>query len=120
VCERELATATPEPRTLEERLVAATVAINAGDYDRALTLLARVLEEAPDHDHARYMAGVAHALRREPEAALDQLRRAIALNPENRALARQDPDLAGLHGLEAFRELLEAPAPPAGARRRRR
>ncbi|HXH05414.1 MAG TPA: hypothetical protein VNI83_02370, partial [Vicinamibacterales bacterium] len=38
VCERELSTTVPEPRTLEERLVAATVAINAGDHDRALTL----------------------------------------------------------------------------------
>ncbi len=44
------------------------------------------------------------------------LRQAITLNPENRSVALQDPDLGALHELDAFREALDAPS--AASRRR--
>jgi hypothetical protein len=47
---------------------------------------------------------------------LVHLRQAIALNPENRSVALQDPDLGALHELDAFREALD---PPSAAIRRR-
>ncbi|HEX7020326.1 MAG TPA: hypothetical protein VF159_09965, partial [Gemmatimonadaceae bacterium] len=50
--------------------------------------------------------------------ALEHLRQAITLNPDNRSLARQDPDLDGLRALEGFRAALEPPvAAPAAAPR---
>ena len=55
------------------------------------------------------MLAVAHAQRGEPAEAVAHLERAIALNPENRALARHDPDLEPLRGDDAFRAALEAP-----------
>ena len=71
-------------------------------------------DEDPDNDHALYMLAVAHAQRGEHAEAIAHLERAIALNPENRALARSDPDLEPLRDDEAFRAALEAPArPPA-------
>lgn len=115
VCERELA-ASATPRTNEERLVAATVALNAGDHARTLSLLDDVLRDDPKSDLAEYMAAVVYCAKGDPEAAVARLRRAIELNPENRTLARQDGDLDALHDLEAFRQMLEAPAP---ARRRK-
>jgi hypothetical protein len=69
------------------------------------------------------MLAVAHAQRDEPAEAVAHLERAIALNPENRALARTDPDLEPLRDDESFRAALEAPPsaprsiPPAGGRR---
>ena len=62
------------------------------------------------------MLAVAHAQRGEHAEAIAHLERAIALNPENRALARNDPDLEPLRDDEAFRAALEA---PSGARVRR-
>lgn len=115
VCERELA-ASATPRTNEERLVAATVALNAGDHARTLSLLDEVLRDDPKNDLAEYMAAVVYCAKGDPEAAIARLRRAIELNPENRTLARQDSDLDALHDLAAFRQMLEAPAP---ARRRK-
>ena len=50
---------------------------------------------------------VAHAQRGEHAEAIAHLQRAIALNPENRALARRDPDLEPLHDADAFRRALE-------------
>lgn len=117
VCERELAAATP--RTSEERVVAATVALNRGDHGRALALLDDVLRDDPRSDLAQYMAAVAHCARGDQEAAVDRLRRAIELNPENRNLARQDTDLEALHDLEAFRQLVDTPPPTARRRKTR-
>jgi hypothetical protein len=55
------------------------------------------------------MLAVAHAQRDEHAEAVAHLERAIAINPENRALARNDPDLEPLRDDETFRAALEAP-----------
>ena len=112
VCERELAAAAAQPRSKEERLVAATVALNAGDHQRTLTLLQDVLREDPASDLAEYMSAVVLAATGQREQAMERLRRAIELNPENRNLARQDTDLEALQDDEGFRRLMEAPAAP--------
>jgi hypothetical protein len=56
------------------------------------------------------MLAVAHAQRDEHAEAVAHLERAIALNSENRALARTDPDLEPLRDDETFRAALEAPS----------
>lgn len=119
VCERELAAAAPEPRTREERLVAATVALNAGQHQRALELLNEILREDPASDLAEYMSAVVLATTGQLDQALARLQRAVELNPENRNLARQDSDLEALHEHEEFRRLMEA-AVPAPRRRKSR
>jgi tetratricopeptide (TPR) repeat protein len=118
VCERELAAAAA-PRTTEERLVAATVALNAGDHARTLALLDETLRDDPKSDLAEYMAAVVLCAKGDPDAAIGRLRRAIELNPENRNLARQDSDLESLHAHEAFKQLVEAPSSQARRRKPR-
>jgi outer membrane protein assembly factor BamD (BamD/ComL family) len=115
ICQRQMARQEPAPQTIEERLFAATLAINGGQYDQAIAHLRLVRDEDPDNDHALYMLAVAHAQRDEPAEAVAHLERAIALNPENRGLARTDPDLDPLRDDEAFRAALEAP--PSSASR---
>ena len=109
VCKRQATSKEIAPQTIDERLYAATLAINGGQYDQAIGHLRLVRDEDPDNDHALYMLAVAHAQRDEPAEAVAHLERAIALNPENRALARTDPDLEPLHDDDAFRTALEAP-----------
>jgi outer membrane protein assembly factor BamD (BamD/ComL family) len=108
VCQRQASRVEPVPRTLEERLFAATLAVNGGRYDDAITQLHLVRDEDPDNDHALYMLAVAHAQRGEHAAAIAHLERAIVVNPENRALARQDPDLDPLRDDEAFRATIDS------------
>jgi len=112
ICQRQAAALPATPQTIEERLFAATIAINGGQYDRAIAELRLVRDEDPDNDHALYMLAVAHAQRGEPAEAIAHLERAIALNAENRALARTDPDLEPLRADEGFRAALDAPPPP--------
>jgi tetratricopeptide (TPR) repeat protein len=112
ICERHAAPREASPQTVEERLYASTLAINGGKYDEAISHLRLVRDEDPDNDHALYMLAVAHAQRGEHAEAVAHLERAIALNPENRALARRDPDLEPLRDDEAFRTTLEASSLP--------
>lgn len=113
ICQRQAAPRQATPQTVDERLYAATLAINGGQYDQAIAHLRLVRDEDPDNDHALYMLAVAHAQRDEPAEAVAHLERAIALNPENRALARTDPDLDPLRDDDSFHAALEAP--PSGA-----
>jgi tetratricopeptide (TPR) repeat protein len=118
ICQRQATQREDAPQTIDERLYAATLAINGGQYDQALAHLRLVRDEDPDNDHALYMLAVAHAQRDEHAEAVAHLERAIALNPENRALARHDPDLEPLRDDDAFRTALEAPSLPRADRRR--
>jgi tetratricopeptide (TPR) repeat protein len=113
ICQRQATHREAAPQTIDERLYAATLAINGGQYDQAIAHLRLVRDEDPDNDHAIYMLAVAHAQRQEHAEAVAHLERAIALNPENRALARTDPDLEPLRDDDAFRAALEG---PSGAR----
>ena len=108
ICQRHVAPREASPQTVEERLYASTLAINGGRYDEAISHLRLVRDEDPDNDHALYTLAVAHAQRGEHAEAIAHLERAIALNPENRVLARRDPDLEPLREDEAFRMALEA------------
>src|SRR5438105_4864526 len=118
ICQRHATPREAAPQTIDERLFAATLAINGGQHDLAIAHLRLVRDEDPDNDHALYMLAVAHAQRGEPAEAVAHLERAIALNPENRALARNDADLEPLRDDEAFRAALEAPAVPRSDRPR--
>jgi tetratricopeptide (TPR) repeat protein len=60
----------------------------------------------PANDRALYLLAIAHAERREHELALRYLRQAIEANPENRPLARVDPDLDALRGAAGLNALL--------------
>ena len=118
VCQRQATPRGPAPQTIDERLYAATLSINGGQYDAAIAHLRLVRDEDPDNDHAIYMLAVAHAQRDEHAEAVAHLERAIALNPENRALARNDPDLEPLHDDEAFRATIDAASHTRPAARR--
>ena len=120
VCERETANRPDGPRTPQERIYAATVALNAGDADGALSLLRQALADDPESDHGNYIMAVALSEKGRHIDALEFLRQAIGLNPDNRSLAIQDPDLAALRETEACRQLLDAAIPPLKRRVRPR
>ena len=100
------------PSTPEERVFAATLAVNAGNYDEALEHLRTASAEAPEHDHALYMLASVLTLRQGIDEAVPLLLRAIELNPDNRTLARHDPDLEPLREIDSVRAALEAATPP--------
>jgi tetratricopeptide (TPR) repeat protein len=108
ICERHIAPRVASPSTPEERVLAATLAINAGNYDEALAHLRTATSEAPEHDQALYLLASVLALRDEIAEAVPLLLRAIDLNPDNRSLARHDPDLRALREFHSVRVALQA------------
>jgi tetratricopeptide (TPR) repeat protein len=108
VCDRHMTPRAASPSTPEERVFAATLAVNAGRYDEALEHLRAASKESPDHDHALYMLASVLSLRDEADKAVPLLLRAIELNPDNRAMARHDPDLEPLRRYEHVRAALDA------------
>ena len=107
VCERETARQAPPPQTARDFIYAATVALNAGDHAGALSHLQNALNADNDNDHAHYIMAAALSLRGRSEEALRHLQRSIALNPDNRSQARQDPDLDNIRQHQGFRAALE-------------
>lgn len=106
ICARHTTTRPVGPPTVEERLYASTLAINGGNYDEAISQLRLVRDEDPDNDHALYMLAVAHTQRGEHAEAVALLDRSIIINPQNRVLARRDPDLEPLRADAAIQAAL--------------
>ena len=63
------------------------------------------------------MLAVVHAQADRPDLAISHLERAVELEPENRTLARQEPDFESLRETEQVQQLLK---PPVAKRRRAR
>ena len=105
VCERELKPLVSEPTSLDERIYAATVSLNSGAVTIAIEHLNAVASEKPSDANVHYMLAVAHALSSDTDMSVTHLERAITLNPDNRLLARQEPDFKNIHGDDRFRNL---------------
>ena len=102
VCEREAGPKAKPPKTIAERLLAATVALNRLDVDEALSLLRKAAKTYPDDDHVHYMLAVTHALREDAEAAATHLNKAIEINPDNQLQAKQEPDFDRIRTSKSF------------------
>jgi Tfp pilus assembly protein PilF len=109
LCERELARRPAAPATIEERLTAATAALNNDDDVEAEAYVRAVLDEAPHHELALYLLAAIEARRGAHESALTLLTHAVDVSPEIRAQVRHDLDFETLRDLDAFRQLLETP-----------
>jgi tetratricopeptide (TPR) repeat protein len=118
VCERQFAPLDATPKTPEEQVYAATLALNAGAVDRAVGLLNAAIQQQADNDAAEYMLGVALAAKGDQQGSLRHLARALELNPDCRDSLRKEPELEALRETEALQSLLAAAA--AAPRRDRR
>ena len=109
ICDRQAAGA-GRPRSFEERMNAATVAINRGAFDDAVRLLRDLESDNAQSDHVQYLLTVALTSTGDVDKALSHLRRAIELNPENRFLSTADVDLEPLRQHSAFLAALDPPS----------
>jgi tetratricopeptide (TPR) repeat protein len=110
VCERQLTPPDPTPKTPEEQVLAATLALNSGAVDRAVSLLTAALQQHADNDAAEYMLGVALAAKGDQQGALKHLARALELNPDSREPLRKETELDSLRETEEFQAMLATAA----------
>jgi hypothetical protein len=109
LCQRELRRRPAELGSPEERLTAATAALNNDDEVRAEALVDSVLAEDAEHDLALYLSAAIHARRGKADEAITVLRRAVAVSPDAGAQARLDPDFESLHQSDVFVALTTPP-----------
>ena len=97
------------PRTVEERVYAATLALNAGDERGALNQLETAEADSADREEVQYMLAVVHATSGNKEAAVNYLRQAIELNPDNRFLARHEASFDAFEEDDVVQQMLASP-----------
>jgi tetratricopeptide (TPR) repeat protein len=98
--------ATPAMRTPEDHYQAGVAMMNLGRWDEARDHLLRAQKMAPKADFVFYAMAALDCLTGEAESAMNNLKTAIQLRPENRYHARNDEDFAFLQEDPRFTELL--------------
>ena len=94
------------PTEPEELYHAAVFEKNRGNVSRALELLGKSAARRDGDGRIHYLAACCHALAGDNEQALTSLKKAIAVDTQNRIQARLETDLASLRGTPGFSELV--------------
>jgi tetratricopeptide (TPR) repeat protein len=98
--------AAPSLRTPEEHYQAGVAMMNLGRWDEAREHLLKARKLAPKADFVFYAMAALDCLTGEAESAMENLKMAIQLRPENRYHARNDEDFGFLQEDPRFTELL--------------
>ncbi|HSW50259.1 MAG TPA: tetratricopeptide repeat protein [Bryobacteraceae bacterium] len=106
VCDRRLSRTAPAPSSAEDHYNLAVALINRRELEAAEGHLQEAVKLAPNADHIHYALALARGLQGHVQLACDSLRRAIDIEPRNRAHARSDPDFAGLSRQQPLAALL--------------
>jgi tetratricopeptide (TPR) repeat protein len=107
VCDQRISRApAPVLKSAEDHYTQGVALMNLGRWDDAREHLDRARKTAPKADHIVYAMAVLDCLTGEADSAMDNLKIAIQLRPENRYHARNDEDFAFLQEDPRFTELL--------------
>ncbi len=106
ICDREEA-AHKKPSVSQDELYSLGVMEhNRGNYDGAITYFQQSLDKHPNADHVYYSLAASKAMKNDVVEAIENLRKAIELNEDNRVYAKNDPDFAPLHSEKEFADLV--------------
>lgn len=108
LCEQRLKSLTSELKTAEEFYNLGVSELNARNLDLAIEHLGKADKLAPNREHIRYAWAAAHALQGNADAALEHLKAAITLRPENRFHARHDEDFQPVAVDPRFKRLVSS------------
>ena len=105
-CQRQLEAHGLNFQTPEERYDYAVSRLNEGYFDEATEQLQGILTEHPTADYAYYGLALIDAITGRVQGCLDNLGKAIELNPKVRLQARVDNDFQNMVDDPRFTELL--------------
>lgn len=111
VCERELQ-APQTVETFEHHVLAATMALNAGQPTEAIKHLHEAGTQHTNNDKVEYLLGLATAAQEDHQNAVAHLLRSIELNPNNRFPARTEQGFDFIREDENIVKALELPQDP--------
>jgi tetratricopeptide (TPR) repeat protein len=105
-CQRQLGDGKLTFHTPEEHYDYAISKLNTGYYEEAREQFEGILNGHPEADYAFYGMALLNAITGRTQDCLDNLSRAIELNPKNRLQARSDNDFQSMVDDPRFTELL--------------
>jgi tetratricopeptide (TPR) repeat protein len=105
-CHRQLERQGRAFATPEERYDFAVSRLNEGYFDEAVEQLQGILAEYPEADYAYYGLALIDSITGRIQGCLENLAKAIELNPKNRLQARADNDFQNMVDDPRFTELL--------------
>jgi tetratricopeptide (TPR) repeat protein len=105
-CQRQLEKSSIIFQNPEEQYDYAISLLNTGYYEDAREHLDSILKKNASADYAHYGLAIMNSLTGRAEECLEQLGRAIQLNPRNRIQARLDSDFQDMADDPRFTELL--------------
>jgi tetratricopeptide (TPR) repeat protein len=112
ICARKMNGQEVDLKTSDDHFNYGVERLNARDMDVARKHLDRALAMEPNGEHILFTLALCCGLAGDSAAACENLKRAIALEPKNRILARQDPEFLALaQHLPALRALLASETP---------
>ena len=107
ICEQRISRPpVPTLKSAEDHYTQGVALMNLGRWDEAREHLDRARKAAPKADHIVYAMAALDCLTGEADSAMQNLKVAIQLRPENRYHARNDEDFAFLQEDPRFTELL--------------
>ena len=106
MCDQRISREKVELKTPEEHYDFAVQLINQRKIQPAQQHLKAALDMQPNAAHVHYAMALAKGLGGDPNSAHDHLRRAIELDPQQRALARGDSDFQELMHHAEIRSLI--------------
>jgi Flp pilus assembly protein TadD len=107
ICEQRISRLpAPAAKSAEDHYTQGVTLMNLGRWDEAREHLDRARKAAPKADHIVYAMAALDCLTGEADSAMQNLKVAIQLRPENRYHARNDEDFAFLQEDPRFTELL--------------
>lgn len=105
-CRRQLERAGLSFLTPEEQFDYAVSQLNAGYFEEAADQLRSIIDAHPHADYAFYGLAIIDSITGRAQGCLDNLARAIEMNPKNRLQARSDNDFQAMLDDPRFTELL--------------
>jgi tetratricopeptide (TPR) repeat protein len=105
-CRRQMEKTGLKFLTPEERFDYAVSQLNAGYFEESASELRSILADHPQADYAYYGLAVLDSITGRVQNCLDNLAKAIELNPKNRLQARSDNDFQSMVDDPRFTELL--------------
>lgn len=107
ICEQRISRPpSPALKSAEDHYTQGVALMNLGRWDEAREHLDRARKAAPKADHVIYAMAALDCLTGEADSAMQNLKLAIQLRPENRYHARNDADFSFLQEDPRFTELL--------------
>ena len=106
VCRSKLMDSTRNFASNEEQYDYAISLLNTGDYSEARDHFEMILDSNPSADYAYYGLAALNSMTGLVEECLDNMAKAIELNPRNRIQARTDTDFHNMIEDPRFTELL--------------